>query len=385
MGVRIRERNGAWWVFICHQGQRKAKRIGPGEQGRKAAKAVAGKIGGKLALGDFGILDRSESPVAVPTFAEVSAQWERVTSPNWKQGTKITYGNVIRSRFAPAFGALPISDLTAERVEAWSTATREEGLSKKHLGTVRAVLRGICRRAVRLGLLKTNPVECIEGSLGREDTEVRRADYLTPEDLGGMLAAAERLCPREYPILLVMATTGLRVGEALGLQVGDLDVPSEQIHIRRTVRRGYASSPKNGKGRTVDVPATAMAFLAKIREIRQAEAAVQGTEARWLFPGASWTTMPEVAEVVRKGLRKALRAAGIRQIRVHDLRHSFATAAVKAGVPLLTVSRQLGHASISTTADLYTHAVPGSNRAAAEALEAILTRNQTQPPRNLSS
>ena len=95
--------------------------------------------------------------------------------------------------------------------------------------------------------------------------------------------------------------------------------------------------------------------------------------------------MPLTLEVVRKGLRKALLAAGVRQIRLHDLRHTYATLAVKAGVPLLTVSRQLGHASISTTADLYTHAVPGSNRAAAEALEGVLTGNQTLPPRNLSA
>ncbi len=92
--------------------------------------------------------------------------------------------------------------------------------------------------------------------------------------------------------------------------------------------------------------------------------------------------MPVTPETVRGIFWKALRAAGIRKIRPHDLRHTYATLAIQAGVPLLTVSRQLGHASISTTADLYTHAVPGSNRAAAEALEAILTGNQTQPPLN---
>ncbi len=60
----------------------------------------------------------------------------------------------------------------------------------------------------------------------------------------------------------------------------------------------------------------------------------------------------------------------------HDLRHTYATLAIQAGVPLLTVSHQLGHASISTTADIYAHAVPGSNRAAAETMEAILSRQE---------
>jgi integrase len=93
--------------------------------------------------------------------------------------------------------------------------------------------------------------------------------------------------------------------------------------------------------------------------------------------------MPITPEAVQQAFGKVLRAAGIRHIRPHDLRHTYATLAIQAGVPLLTVSRQLGHASFGITVDLYTHAVPGSNRAAAEALEAVLTRNQTQPPRNL--
>ena len=95
--------------------------------------------------------------------------------------------------------------------------------------------------------------------------------------------------------------------------------------------------------------------------------------------------MPVTPETVQCAFSKALRAAGIRRMRPHDLRHTYATLAIQAGVPLLTVSRQLGHATIGTTVDLYTHAVPGSNRAAADAMEGILTGNQTQPPRNLPS
>ena len=384
MGVRIRERDGAWWLFINHQGKRKAKRIGPGDPGKKAAKEAAAKIQAKLVLGDLKISDASEEPKPAPTFEEVAKGWERVASPNWKRGTQITYGNALRCRLLPVFGGLPITDVTEDRVETWWTETREKGFSKRRLGILRGILRGICRRAVRQGLLKTNPTECIEGSLGREDTEVRKGEYLSPEDLTTLLAKAESLYPKEYPILLVMATAGLRIGETVALQVGDLDVPGQQLHIRRMVRRGYISSPKNGKGRVVDIPASAAAILESVRQTRQAEAAYQGTEARWLFPGKT-ADLPITPEAVQQAFAKTLRAAGIRHIRPHDLRHTFATLAIKAGVPLLTVSRQLGHASISTTADIYTHAVPGSNRAAAEALEAILTGNQTQPPRNLTA
>ncbi len=382
MGCIVREKDGAWWVFIHHKGRRKAKRIGKGEKKREEAKAVAAKIQAKITLEAFNMPDPTDTPTVVPTFEAVAKDWERVTAPEWKQGTRISYGNILRHRLLTAFGSLPITNITANRVEGWWTAAREEGLSKVHLRAMRVVLRGICRRAVSLGLLPMNPVERIEGRLGRQDTEIRQADYLTREDLTTFLSKAQELCPREYPIFLVMATAGLRVGEAKGLQVGDADQVGQQLHIRRTVRRGYVSSPKNGKGRTVDVPAFTMAILEQVRQTRQAEAAYAGKEARWLFPGDTGD-MPTTDEVIRRALRLALRGAGIRSIRIHDLRHTYATLAIQAGVPLLTVSRQLGHASIQTTANLYTHAVPGSNRAAADALEAVLTSNQTQPPRNL--
>jgi integrase len=339
------------------------------------------KVAAKLALGDFGILEPEAKP-APPTFAQVAGEWERIVAPSRKKGTQIEYTSILRSRLLPVFGPLRINEVTSARVEAWWTALREEGLSKKRLGNVRAVLDHICRRAVRQGLLPTNPVEWIQGSLGRVDREIREADYLVPEDLNKLLEVAERTSPPEYPIFLVMATAGLRIGEAVGLQVGDLDATGRQLHVRRSVRRAFIGSPKNGRGRVVDLPASTVTVLERLRQTRQAEAAYQGGEARWFFPGEA-PNMPVTPEHVQRALQKVLRAAGLRRIHPHVLRHSYATLAIQAGVPLLTVSRQLGHQTIAVTADIYTHAVPGSNRAAAEALEAILTRNQTQPPRNL--
>ncbi len=71
-----------------------------------------------------------------------------------------------------------------------------------------------------------------------------------------------------------------------------------------------------------------MAVLARIVEIRQAEAAVQGVEARWWYPEGSGPEMPAMPEAVQKALRRALTAAGLRKIRPHDLRHSYATLAI---------------------------------------------------------
>ncbi len=338
--------------------------------GRRAAKAAAEKIAARLALGDCGIF--TESAPKSPTVAQIAADWERATSPAWKHGTKIIYGNILKARIIPAFGSLPITDLTADRVEAWWTQTRESGLSRKSLANYRRVLWGVCERAVVQEYLRINPVRRIMGRLGRQDEEVGLVDYLSGDELAAMLAATERVCPRGYPALLLMGTGGLRVGEAQGVQIGDLDERGARIHVRRSIgRAGHISSPKNGKGRVVDLPARTVAVLAKLRELRQVEAAVEGREARWFFPG-DVAGRPVERTAVARWLAEALKAAGVRRVHPHVLRHTYATLALLAGVPLLTVSRQLGHSSNAITADTYCHAVPGGNRAAADAMEAIL-------------
>jgi integrase len=283
----------------------------------------------------------------------------------------------------PVFGDLPITQITPDQIERWWVTLRTSGLCRKYLGTLRGILKDIFQRGVKTGILQRNPADRIEGRLGKTQGEIKPAsDYLTAEDLATFLQTAERLCPTEYPIFLVMATCGLRVGEALGLQAGDLDGPARQLHIRRSVRRGYVDSPKSVKAGVVDVPAATMAVLQEIKEIRQVEAAVNGTEARWMFPSPVLPKRPVTSEHLRRSMRRALLAAGVRKIRLHDLRHTYATLTIQAGVNILNVSRQLRHASIAITADTYAHAVPGGNRAAADVMEAILVGNQAQPLRN---
>jgi integrase len=375
MGVRIREKDGAWWVYVNHRGKRKAKRVGVGTAGKKAAQQAAVQIEARLALGDVGILEQPKTIPQAPSFETVAWEWEKVTSPSWKRGTVITYDGALRHRLLPVFGALRVSEITESLIEHWWAKTRADGLSKRYLDTLRSLLTDILKRAVRQGHIRTNPAECIEGGLGRQDVEPHEADYLVPEDLTKLLDTAKIVTPKEYPIFLTMATAGLRIGEAVGLQVGDLDALNKQVHIRRTVRRGYISSPKNGKGRVVDVPPSTVAVLEGVRQTRQAEAAYSGVEARWLFPGEA-DGMPITPEEAQGMFRKLLRVAGLRKIRPHDLRHTYATLAIQAGVPVHIVSRQLGHASISTTCDIYRHSIPGEGRACADAMEAILTRQQ---------
>ncbi len=169
--------------------------------------------------------------------------------------------------------------------------------------------------------------------------------------------------------------TGMREGEAFGVQWIDLDPARNLIYLRRMVSiRGkdaaagesslIVNTLKSGKGRTVDVPAALMARLQERRSIAQAEAAVAGREVSpWVFPSATDPARPLNASWFwRHVWTPLLDRAKVRAIRVHDARHTYASIMIRRGKPLAYVSRQLGHHSIKITVDLYAHFQEGGDR-----------------------
>jgi len=153
--------------------------------------------------------------------------------------------------------------------------------------------------------------------------------------------------------------TGMREGEALGLQWDDFDWPRNLVDLRRTVAvckgRLVINTPKSGKLRAIDVPAGLCARLRDLRSIRQAQAAVDGVEpSLWLFPALTGAEKPLNASWFwRHVWEPMLRKAKIRHIRMHDARHTYASLMLRRGVPVAYVSRQLGHSSIQVMVDLW--------------------------------
>lgn len=127
------------------------------------------------------------------------------------------------------------------------------------------------------------------------------------------------------------------------------------------------------------MPPSSMTILRGWIDTIRADAAVRGQEATWLFPSLTGQQPMDEAPT-RQAFRRTLKAAGIlRRLRIHDLRHTYASLALQRGVPLVVVSRQLGHASIAITADIYGHLAPDAGRQAADAMEAILTEHGRNP------
>ncbi len=386
MGVKIQRPgepghpggNRRIYVRVNYRGRRKTRTFTT----KKAAEEYAAAVEAMLTLGKTGGVFTEPTPLPAPasppTFKEITERWWAVDAVSMKVGTRDSYRNILDKHLLPTFGPRLIADITTTDLEGWWAGLRAGGRSHKTLGNIRGVLNGIFRRAVIVGVLTRNPVEAIRNRLGREDREVRQAEWLTEAELTRFLAVAAEREPRHHPFFLTIASTGLRAGETMGLQVGDVDLERWRLAVRRAIRKHRVGSPKSGRPRTVDMPPSAMEVLRKWMDVVRAEAAVRGAAATWLFPSRTGGPMEE--RFATQAFRRALVGAGItRRIRLHDLRHTYASLALQRGVPLLVVSRQLGHASIAITADVYGHLAPGATRAAADALEAILTSPERNP------
>jgi integrase len=160
------------------------------------------------------------------------------------------------------------------------------------------------------------------------------------------------------------------LGELIALQWTDLDYHGRFLEVQRNCALRRVTTPKNGESRRVDMSLQLTQALKDLYTKRQLEAAANG-----------WTDIPPWVFCNEAGglldpdnLRKRvfyglLKAAGLRQVRFHDLRHTFASLLLQQGESPVYVKEQMGHSSIQVTVDLYGHLIPGGNKQAVDRLD----------------
>jgi len=386
MGVRIRQRDGAWWIFINHKGRRKAKRIGVEEPGKKAAKVVAEKIQARLILGDLSALDVERKPLR---FAQYADTWIKVYAEiNCKPSTVEEYAKEIRLHLLPAFGNLTLPEITregiklylAQKLQAGSTRWQGRAMGAGAVRNIFDVLRAILNHAVDDGLLPSNPAVRLGKFARRKDeTADDRTDVFTAGELAHLLAVAEMETPEAYPPILTMAKTGIRESELFGLQREDPDFARQVLWIRRGISKGRISTPKNRKVRRVDLTSQVCQILKDYVMRRDAEAVLAGREpSPWLFSMPNGEPMG-VGHLVRRLWEPLLSRAGLRRRGPHQLRHTYASLLIAQGAHPKYIQEQLGHHSIQITMDLYGHLFEGDHRRYVEALDTVLDATARNP------
>jgi len=369
MGVRVRQRDGAWWVFVNHKGKRKAKRVGIGEAANKAAKEAARQIQARLALGQYSFEEPKQS---VRTVDQYLRGWLREhAAVNCKPSMYAEYQWCIDHILIPAFGGLQLHELTAEHVRRVIAQHVQAGKSKATIRNYLAPLRAAFSQAADDGLVSKNPAGKLGKLLKHAKNPTREMNPLTRSETATLLDAARSKTPLIYPLLLCAVRTGLRRGELIGLQWGDIDLDSRYLLVKRAVVRAKVGLPKSGKVRRVDLSAQLCEELAILKEIRQLEGLSKGDTLRmdepvFLSPmGYQWDE-----HNLDKRWRETHLASGIRKVRLHDLRHTFASQLIEQGAHPKYIQEQLGHSSITMTMDTYGHLFPNRNRGVVDGLDA---------------
>jgi integrase len=279
-------------------------------------------------------------------------------------------------------GELPLGDVDAAHLTALYSTLLGRGLSRRTVRYVHTTARRALGDAKRWKLVARNVAEDAEPP--RKDDPRPRA--WTPDQVRAFLDASAS--DRWAPLFRLAVTTGLRRGEIVGLRWPDVDLDTGALTVQRTVvvvaGRAVESTPKTARSRrrinldrgTVDA----------LRAWKREQAAER------LLMGAHWQGEDRVftwgdgsflhPDVVSKTFARIVKRSGLPHLPFHGLRHSWATSALVAGVPVKTVADRLGHASVQVTLDVYTASVPGLDDAAANAVAALFDRDGDQSVTN---
>ena len=360
-----------WYVVVDlppgADGKRRQKWHG-GFPTKKAAEAVRARLVHQLTTGFY------VEPSSMRLSEWLVDHWLPVHQTRVKKTTYRAYRSAIEHHINPRIGGVALGKLTAQMLnqlyqELLANGKRKEegGLAPATVHGVHVVLRKALADAEDAGLIPRNPAK--KAKPPRPQTQGGELRYWTPSELREFL----RLCEghRLEAAFHLLAMTGARRGEIAGLRWVDVDLEGARITIRQALLAGdggevYVSSPKSYRGRTVDLD---QATVEKLREHRERQLQEAAETWRWEDSGYVFTKKdgsPLDPNTLTRTFCWIADHSDLPRIRLHDLRHTHASIAVKAGVPIGVVSERLGHASPEFTLHRYSHVMPGMQREAAD-------------------
>jgi len=359
----VRRWRGAWCVdFRDGSGKRIIQRA---ESKQEAQERLAEIMRG-LKVGSY------DPTLAKTPLEEYAPKWLQIKQAEVKPSTLTSYEYALRVHILPDLGKHQLGKLTREAIKAFLGKKNESGLSRDTVRVLHATLRALLEEAVESGIVPVNVArragKFVKGKADRGE----KIQFFSRDELALFLETAKNEALAYYPLFLCLARTGLRIGEAIGLQCGDLDFAGFGIEVRRNIVKGRVGTPKNGRTRRVDMSQQLAQVLRGEIANRKAQLLRLGKSADelgnlWLFQSGAGGPLDD--SKVRKVLARLLVKAGLPRRNLHSLRHSFASLLIQNGESLAYVRDQLGHSSIQITVDTYGHLVPGGNRRAVNRLD----------------
>ncbi|MFL6238991.1 MAG: tyrosine-type recombinase/integrase [Actinomycetes bacterium] len=375
-------RRGAGWEYMYREvdpftGKGGKQRSKAGFPTRKAAQDALHQVLATMASGSY------VSPTGITFGSFLQERWLPSIVATIRPSTHYSYSRNIRLHVLPTLGDVPLQRLEPSALNALYAQLLLDGrkdhragepLSAKAVRYVHDVLNRALQDAFRWNLVTRNVARLATPPKPRAADRPELRTW-TREDVAEFLSATKE--HRLYAAFVVLATTGARRGEILGLRWSDVDLGAGRLHIRRSLicvthEPQYSTTKTMRSRRAVAVDPATVAALRAHRVAQAAEKLAAGPEyddsdlvfgdryGHALHPERFTRTFQEQTE-----------RAGLPRIRLHDLRHTWATLALQAGVHPKVVSERLGHANISITIDTYSHVAPSMHAEAANTVAAL--------------
>jgi integrase len=303
------------------------------------------------------------------------------------------YRQLAEQQIMPHLGNTTLQKLRPLHVSEWHgkllTSGGKDGkpLSARTVGHAHRVLHRALARASAVEIVSRNVAAVIKPP----KVEACEVEILAPGQITDVLQKLERnkLANRPHqslPLILVALATGMRRGELLGLQWGDIDLDGASLKVERSVEETKAGlrlkTPKTKNGRrTISLPASAVDAL-------KAHRASQREDRLALRLGRETATTPVFGtpdghlyspDNLSRDWRRLVRSHGLPQVMFHALRHTHASALIASGLDVVTISRRLGHSSPNVTLTVYAHLFQKTDTTAASAIEATLRVRTSDP------
>jgi len=315
------------------------------------------------------------------TLAMWLRQWlDSYAASNLAPKTRESYEHELGKYIIPRLGRIRLGDLRPPHVHDYIAKALSEGrrlkvggLSHRTVHYHYRILSKALDDAIKMGLIVVNPCKGINPPKSTH-TDI---PALGPDDLSKLLNAIRQSSYSLYYHTLLL--TGLRRSELLALRWKDVDLEMACVYISHSLHRLsdgtiIIKEPKTSRSRRpVDLPLSLVSLLRQHRadqDVQQLMVGEKLTGDDFVFSHMDGS--PLNPNTVTHSFRKVAARAGLPNLRLHDLRHIHATLLLKAGVHPRVVQERLGHSSIATTLDIYSHTVPGLQKAAAERLDSLI-------------
>ncbi|MDD1749068.1 MAG: site-specific integrase [Methanothrix sp.] len=373
-GVAIRKkRDGVWGVFVSDNYRRKSVTFYDEDQAQKAADVFRAQLGD----GTFWSLN-AEPERACPIVRVYAEEWLR-RYERGAFGTFKSYRAILRNHLVPAFGSKPLSEIKRRDIRAFTTAKLKSGLQAKTVMTIKKCVSAFFEAAVEDEWISANPAHF---RLQSEERSGQKKPF-TAEEWHRFEAVIKRDFPYYHALVATLFRTGMRISEALGLKVGDVNLDEGKIIIRRKV-----SNNREGKTKTETSARTVWIWFPDLIKVLREHEKTRATASDWYFPSRANGVANQKSYFIKYNKlmantwRVALKRAGIpaKDHGPHAARHTFISQALQAGVDVWIVSKQVGHASSAITEKEYFSYIPKQSQFDLSFLEA----NQKAPTKHLS-